>query len=125
MKIGNLEGSPQEIRDLIVNNDLNIEDYLQQPQSPLKLVWIIVPVCLVIVQLLWLTLFTPTSIELQTFVFLIGCGAGIWLAVSVQIRFQSTSATTFLVVGVVLIMLVAIGTLSPAELVQQLKEIQN
>ena len=125
MKIGKLEGSPEEIRDFIENNGLNIEDYLDRPQPPLKLVWLIVPVCVIIVQLSWLTLFAPTSIALQTFVFLIGCGAGIWLAVNVQIRFQSTWAATFVAVGVVLIMLVAIGMLSPAELVQQLKEIRN
>lgn len=125
MKIGKMVGSPEEIRDFIENNGLNIEDYLELPQSRPKLVWSIPPVCLFIVVLCWLTLFPPTSIALQTFIFLIGCLGAIWLAVNVQIRFQNTWATTFLVVGTVLIMLVAIGVLSPEELIQQLKEIKN
>ena len=125
MKIGKMEGSPEEIRNFIENNGLNIEDYLEQPQPPLRRVWLIIPACLVVASLFWLTLFTPSSIAFLTFIFLIGFGGGIWLAVSVQIRFENSWATTIVAVGTLLMMLVAIGVLSPAEMLQYLKEFEK
>jgi energy-coupling factor transporter transmembrane protein EcfT len=125
MKIGKMEGSPEEIRDFFQNNGLNIADYLERLEPSLKAVWFIVPVILVIASLSWLTLLTPTHAPIQTFVFLIGCGGGIWLAVDVQIRFKNTWAAVFVAVGTVLIMLVAIGMVTPREMIQHLKELKK
>ena len=125
MKIGNLEGDPEEIRNFIENNGLNINDFLDLPKKRPALFWFIIPGFLFFVVLFWLTLFSPTSDALRNLLFLIGCLAGIWQAVNVQIRFQNPWAATFIGVGIPLVMLVAIGVLSPAELVNELKGIKS
>ena len=126
MKFGKqMEGSPEEIRDFFQNNGLNITDYIERPESPLKPIWFIVPVCLILLSLSCLTLLAPLRPSMQTFVFLLGCGAGIWLAVNVQLRFKNTWAAVFVAVGTILIMLVAIGTVTPVEMIQQLRKLKN
>jgi hypothetical protein len=126
MKFGKqMEGSPEEIRDFFQNNGLNITDYIERPELPLKPIWFIVPVCLILLSLSCLTLLAPLRPSMQTFVFLLGCGAGIWLAVNVQLRFKNTWAAVFVAIGTILIMLVAIGTVTPVEMIQQLRKLKN
>jgi uncharacterized membrane protein len=125
MKIGNTEGTPEEIKDFFENNSLNIIDYLEKPDQPLKPVWFIVPVSLVIAALLCLTLLAFTLTSVRTLVFLLGCSAGFWLAVNVQIRFKNAWATFFVAVGTVLVMLVAIGMVAPIDMLQHLKELRK
>ena len=125
MKEGIVEGSPEEIRDFFQNNGLNIEDYIETPESPLKPIWLIIPTIIFIFAFSALTLLPPQSVSIQNFIFLIGCGAGIWLSVSVQIKFKNTWAAGFVAIGAVLIMLVAIGVITPKEMMQHLKEIRQ
>ncbi|MCX5822488.1 MAG: hypothetical protein NTY86_03005 [Deltaproteobacteria bacterium] len=126
MKFGNkMEGSPEEIRDFFQNNGLNITDYMERPDLPLKAVWFILPVCFIVVSLTCLTFLMPLGTSMQTFVFLLGCGAGIWLAVNVQLRFKNTWAAVFVAIGTILLILVAIGTVTPTEMIQQLNKFKN
>jgi len=125
MKIGMVEGSPEEIRDFFQNNGLNIQDYLEKPETPLNRIWFIVPVLLIFGAISLLTLIASVPNPTQAFLFLIGCGAGIWLAVNVQIRFKNTWAAGFIAVGTILLMLVAIGVMAPSELVQQMKDLRK
>ncbi len=125
MKMGKMEGTPEEIRDFFQNNDLNIEDYIERPESPLKPVWFILPAVVLVLAFSFLTMFAPQSSAVQNFMFLIGFGAGIWLSVSVQIRFKNIWAAVFVAVGSVLIMLVAIGVITPKEIIQHLKEMRE
>jgi uncharacterized membrane protein len=125
MKIGKMEGSPEEIKDFFQNIDLNIADYLERTEQPMKSIWFVLPVVMVIFSLSWLTLFAPSLVALQTFIFSIGCGGGIWLAVNVQIRFKNTWAAVFVAIGAVLLMMVAIGLVTPTEMLQSLKEFKK
>ncbi|MEK6760152.1 MAG: hypothetical protein AABY51_10310 [Deltaproteobacteria bacterium] len=118
------EGSPEEIRDFCKNQGLNLDDFFEQPK-PLKLVWLIIPVLLAFVSLIWLTIFSPNNPNLQKFVFLFGCSAGIWLAVSVQMRFKNTWAAVFLGIATFLILLVAFGSVTPLQIFQELKELKK
>lgn len=125
MKMGQIEGSPEEIRDFFQNNGLNIADYIEKPEDPLKPIWLIVPAIILALAFSSLTLFAPQTPATQNLIFLFGCGAGIWLTVSVQIKFKNTWAAGFIAIGSILIMLVAIGLITPTEMMQHLKEIQK
>jgi hypothetical protein len=46
MKIGKMEGSPEEIKNFFQDNGLNIPDFLEKPEAPLKPIWLIAPVFL-------------------------------------------------------------------------------
>ena len=120
-----MEGSPQEIRDVFADNGLNAEDYLERPESPIKPAWLFAPGVLVVLSFSWLTLLKPISDSFQTFLFLIGCGAGIWLSVCVQIRFKSPWAAGLVAVSTILIMLVAIGVITPREMLDHLKDMKQ
>ena len=125
MKMGKLEGSQEEIHDFFQNNGLNIQDYLEKPEPPLKRIWFIVPVLLIAGAISLLTLIAPSAESAQKFLFLTGFGAGIWLAVNVQIRYKNAWAAFFTAVGTVLLMLVAIGEMAPSELVQHMKDLKK
>lgn len=125
MKIGKAEGSPEEIKDFFQANSLNIIDYLEKPEQPLKPVWFIVPVCLIISALVLLMLLTSLQTPVRSLVSLLGCSAGFWLAVNVQIRFKNTVATVFTAVGAVLIILVGSGTITPIGMVEYLSKLKK
>ncbi|HYB92859.1 MAG TPA: hypothetical protein VED00_01800 [archaeon] len=124
MKIGKVEGSPKEIYNFFQNNGLDISEYLEKPVPPLKPIWLIIPSIIIIVSMAVLTLFTLHS-DVMTFVFVVGCGACVWLAAMLQIKFKNASATVFLLFGALLIMLVAFGVVKPIEIIQYFKDFKK
>jgi len=125
MKFGKMEGTPEEIRDFFQNNGLNIEDYLEKPDTPISWKWSIIPVFLIVASIIGLTLVQHISKAIQTFLFVFGCGGGLWLAVIIQIRFKNTWAAGFIAIGIVLLMLIAIGTITPIELLENIRLFKN
>lgn len=120
MKIGNFEGTPEEITNFFVkNSSLNLSDYLEKPEQPLRPKWLVWPIAYIILILAALTLL-PLSSGPKTFFFLLGCGGGIWLALALHVRFKIW-ATGLSFFGILLLMLVAAGFLQPGEMVQCLK----
>ena len=123
MKIGGeMEGTPEEIRDFFQNNGLRIEEYLEKPEKPLSQYLFIGPSCLYVVSIILLTTVSGVSDGCRTFIFLFGCCCSLWLAVSVQIRFKNIWAASFIIIFGISFMLVALGVISPAELLDQTKE---
>lgn len=120
MKYGDeIEGTPEEIRDFFQNYGLNIEEYLEKSEKPLSRYLFICPSCLYVVPIILLTTVSDLSNGLRTLIFLFGCCCSLWLAVSVQIRFKNTWATAFIVLCGISFMLVALGVISPVELLDQ------
>ena len=120
MKIGEeIEGTPQEIRDLFQNNGFSIEKYLKKFEKPLNRYLFICPSCLYLVSIILLTTVSNLSNGLRTLIFLFGCCCSLWLAVNVQIRFKNPWATAFIVLCGISFMLVALGVISPVELLDQ------
>lgn len=58
MKIGkeNIEGTPQEIKDFFDNHNSKISDFIQMPEPPLKVRWIVMPATIMCIILLLLIL---------------------------------------------------------------------
>lgn len=123
MKLGPFDGSTKEFNDLVENHGFNPENFLQDTKQNLNNIWIIIPIISFIIAFTFLTLFPPQNTDFQTLIFLLGCCAGIWLSVSVQIKSKNFYATSVVAIGSVLIMLVAIGLITPIEMVEHLKEI--
>ena len=121
MKFGPMEGSPEEIKNFFQDNGLRAADYLTVPEAPIKTVWFIVPGAIVVGALVVLTLFTPTTQAAVTFVFLVGCAAVLWLTVNAQIRFKNLWATGIIGVGCFLLLLVALGVVTPIGVLQEIK----
>lgn len=116
MKIGNVEGTPEEVRDFFENNGLNPSDYFEQPEPQLNKVWLMAPGLVSLICALLLVALEPTFDKLKITVFLIGLSAIVWLSVSVHIRFKSVWGSGAIILCGLLILLVALGVMEPAQL---------
>jgi hypothetical protein len=124
MKIGELEGTPEEIRDFCQNNGLKIEEYIEKPERPIGKYLFIGPSCLYLISIIVLTSGPILAYGLRTFIFLFGCCCSLWVGVNVQIRFKNSWATSFIVFFGIAFMLVALGAISPTELFEKTKDIK-
>jgi len=118
MKLGDIEGTPEEVKDLFESNGLTLSEYLVKPDVPLKKVWLILPSTVLVACFGVLTLSNSLSNSVKVFVFLLGFSASAWAAVSVHVRFKLAWGSGFVILAGLLIMLVAIGAISPEELLE-------
>ncbi len=125
MKFGPVEGTSEEIKNFFQDNGLKAADFFTPPEPPIKTIWFLIPGLVVVCALAILTLLTPLSEAVATFVFLVGCAAALWLAVNVQIRFKSLWATGIVLVGCLLIMLVALGLVTPLQMFEEMKSLKK
>lgn len=120
MKIGNVEGTPEEVRDFFENNGLNPSDFFEKPESQLNKIWLIVPSVASLICILLLVSFGPAFDKLKIMVFLLGLSTIVWLSVSVHIRFRSGWGSGVIILCGLLILLVALGVMEPAQLTDYL-----
>ena len=125
MRLGPIEGTKEEITGFFQDNGLKASDYFQTPEAPIGIVWLVVPALCIIAVLAALTLMEPLKQGQQTFVFLIGCTALVWLATVIQLRFKHAWATGIVVIGGLLLMLVALGALSPIQMLGEVKSLRK
>jgi tellurite resistance protein TehA-like permease len=121
VKIGNLEGTPEEIRDLFIATDTQLADYLEKPEDPLKPIWLIVPVLLFACTAIALVIASAVPKSVLLLLFLLGACAVVWLAIVIQIRFKNPWATSVAAVGGLLMLLVAAGFMTPKDTVDAIK----
>ena len=124
MKIGTMEGTPEEIRNFCENNGLNIADYIEKPEKPINRSMFIGSLCLYVVFIILLTTVSGVSNGWRTVMFLTGCCCSLWVAIAVQIRFKNTWATFFIILCGISFMLVALGVISPIELLDKARELK-
>ena len=125
MKLGPFNGSVEEVRNLLENNGLKLEDYIEKPPVHLKTRFLIAPAVLLCVALFLLALFSRSCSSIAiTLIYLFGFGGGTWLAVSTQLKFRNTVATFVVAIGALLMLLVASGIFSPKEAAEFLKDIR-
>ena len=72
-----------------------------------------------------LTLIETTNVGQKTFAFLIGCSALVWLTTIIQLRFKHVWATAIVGVGGLLLMLVALGAISPTQMLEEVKSFRK
>jgi len=84
MRIGYIEGTPQEIKDLCENHGLNLGDYLEKPESPLATVWLIIPACAFVVSIIFEVFFR----NFKLLSLLAGGGSLTWLARFIHLGFD-------------------------------------
>ena len=125
MRVGKVEGTPQEIRDIFENRGLQLEDYLEKPRSPLRTRWLVVPGAVLAIALILLALLGPLTRTALILLFLLGAGGLVWLAVSAQLRFNNSVATFVIAVGGLVMLLVAAGLLEPREATDVLKGLRG
>ena len=125
MKLGPIEGTKEEITGFFQDNGLNAGDYFQLPEAPIKTVWFVLPALCVVATFGALTLLGPLSTGQQRFVFLIGCAALVWLTTVVQLRFKHAWASGIVAIGGLLLMLIALGDISPTQMLNEVRSFRK
>lgn len=125
MRLGPIEGTKEEITGFFQDSGLKASDYFQMPEAPIGTVWLVVPALFIVAAFGVLTLLGPLKQGQQTFIFLIGCMALIWLATVIQLRFKHAWATGIVVIGGLLLMLVALGDISPTQMLGEVKSLRK
>ena len=125
MKIGDLEGSSEEIHDFFQNNGLKVEDYFQRPQKPVGWFLVVVPAMIVLVGLVLLVLELTADMRLRMVVFIATCFFSVCWAVAIQVKFKNSWATTVVVVGCLLLALVAFGVFTPEQMFDAVQQLQS
>ncbi len=126
MKVGPVDGSVQEVRDLFENNGLKLEDYLEKPLLPLKTKFLVIPIVVFLLSLFILCLLTAGSPEWQSrFLYIVSFGSGTWICTCTQLRFKNGIATFCVAMGLVLTFLLAAGLMSPREAAEAVKSLKG
>jgi len=113
MKVGDVEGSPEEIHDFFKNNGMDLSSYIS---APMKRRWLVLPVVFSVLVLIINSLgqvyypdfrarCLPIALVLQ-----LVCMA--WLVVSAQLKFDSTATTVVLALSCLLLVAVTAGMMS-------------
>ena len=125
MKLGPIEGTKEEVTGFFQDNGLKANDYFQIPEDPIKTLWIVISVLCIVATFGALTLIESLTTSQKTFVFLGGCAALVWLTTVVQLRFKHAWATGIVAVGGLLLMLVALGAISPTQMLTEVKSFRK
>lgn len=125
MKIGGMEGTPEEIHNLFRNNGMDINRFLS---PPMRRRWVIVPsvfcvVCVVLMVAgpLMFSEFSLKCLNATILILLIGV---LWLSAVVQVAYDKWVATLVVVVGGVIVALVAGGLMLPAEIIPTIRTLK-
>ena len=126
MKVGPVDGSVQEVRDLFENHGLKLKDYLEKPPSPLKAWFLVIPIVVFLLSLFTLALLPAGSPDWQLrFLYILSFGSGTWTCASTQLRFKNGITTFCVAMGLVLTILLAAGLMSPREAAEAVKSLKG
>ena len=89
MKIANLEGTTEEIKNFFQDNGLKAENFFEPAETPIRTRWMVVPGVLAFIALATLTLLQGATPQQRNFLFVAICFLGIWWSVVLQLRFKN------------------------------------
>ena len=122
MRVGNMDGTPEDICNLLENNGLKLDDYIQRPQKTwhdMSIYWIVVPVLLYIAVLFTAYLCKPYAMIF----FLAGAVVVVMITIILHLKFTNGWISIFTAIAGVLILLVSVGMVSPTEVPKIIKEL--
>ena len=124
MKAKHVEGTPDEITDLFRNEGMNLAAYLEQPEPPLHLFWVVLPSVLFVFCIIASVFTQPTS-RSSRIGFAVSLCIGVWTCLSVHRRWKTSFMTGFAGVCMFLIAAVCYGLLPVDALAKLVSESQK
>jgi hypothetical protein len=125
VKLANLEGTPEEIKNFFQDNGLKAENFFEPAELPIRTRWLVAPGVLTFIALAVLTLLQSATTQQRTFLFVVVCFFGIWWSVVLQLRFKNVWATGIVAVGCLLLALVALGVVTPVQMLEEVKGLKK
>lgn len=125
MKIGSgdhkLEGSPKEITDLLEDHGLDLKQFFRTEEPPISGIWIVLAAISLLIVACLLVILPPAQ---QKLAFIVGLFLVLTVAALIQLRFKSVATTVIVGIGGIVMLLAALGVLSPAEVLKEAKELR-
>ena len=113
MKVRGLEGSPQEIHDLITNNGMNLSDFIS---APMKIRWLVFPIVASVLVLIVIVIGQVTypafSAKCLSVSLVLQLVCVVWLVATVQLKFESVTTTVVLSISCLLLLAIVAGFMS-------------
>ncbi|MEN5089257.1 hypothetical protein ABE458_01065 [Pseudomonas protegens] len=125
MKIGQLEGTQEEIKGFFEDHGLKVSDYFQPAETNLHYFWIVLPGILLVLFLGGLSLIESISESQKKFLYILSCLASIWMATTIHLRFKNGWATAFLAATLIILTSVAYGVITPKEVIDEVKSLKK
>jgi hypothetical protein len=110
MKVGKLEGTPKEIRDVFEDHGLNMADILERRDEPLGVAHIVTPAVFTVLDALTICMRWVSNLSV---LFTVGVMFAGWLAFMVHLRWSKSSLTVVAAMAAVILLMVAGGMSLP------------
>jgi hypothetical protein len=123
MRIGKIEGTPQEIKDMFDDQGFRFEDYLGEPYSPPKKIWVVIPICLTLLTLMAIVIIGDSDLRLVSVLYILCFATGMWSTCSIQYTLKNTSVTVIVAIGIILLILVVFQYIKPQDTIPLIKKI--
>jgi hypothetical protein len=125
MKLGNIEGTPRQIRDVLKDQGLKFEDYFVPPPKPTNPRWVIVA-ALTYVATITVVIVVPLPERALKLLFALCCIETAWLTFLLHLRYAVKGIPLMIIACVgFLVAMLAYGVLSPRELYAELQQLRK
>ena len=125
MKVGRVDGSPEEIRNFIQNCGLKVEDFLENTDKKNTKIYYILPVVSFIILAILLVFSQVFSYQIKLLILILGSCSSIWLAININLQHKNITASIIVIISAVVILLVAYGIILPEEIIDTLKDLKS
>lgn len=126
MKVGEVEGSPQEIHDFFNNNGMDLSDYIS---APMKKRWLMLPVVISVLVLacnaLGQVYYPGFSSKCLPVALILQLACITWLVAAVQLKFDSVATTVVLSLSCLLLVAITAGVMSVSDALNFVKSFKD
>jgi hypothetical protein len=123
MKLGQVVGSPKEIKNFIRGSGLNVKDLIEIPERQIRTIWFAVASAIVLTASVLSVVVPSMGPSGRVLAFIGGSAAAIWLAVIVHIRYKTAWGASAIIIGSVALLLVAAGLIGPLDVLKHMRDI--
>lgn len=118
MKLGQAEGTPEEIKGFLLNHGMDPKLYFEPASAPVNNAWYACPGVLLAFSVLSLLFCNWLSPAGKTLFFIVGCVSFLWAGGISYLQHKSVWFAGVIVLFGVLIMLVSMGVMSPIQMLE-------
>lgn len=125
MKIGSIDGTPEEIKNLCENNGLDLTQYIEKPGQHMHKGWLLAPAITFVGCLIASVVVKNNFPNYSMLAFCITLATVCWLAIAVQVKFSNAWATAIACLGLFLIALLSFGYIMPNDVIAEVSKLKN
>jgi RsiW-degrading membrane proteinase PrsW (M82 family) len=121
MKIGKVEGTPQEIKDFVGNQGFNPNDYLDKINK-VQTIWIIIPIVLFLILASMLAIWPGLHSTIKIILAFINMLLILWFSCAIQLKYKNATVTTLCFIVTFLILSIALGFEKIEDAIQKIRD---